>query len=185
MEWLIWGFAILFALFGLACVVMVALGLPGTWVLLGLALVIELVDGAVLGRGDPLAVSTFGWRLLAGSTTLALIGEGIEFASGAAGARLGGGTRRGMWGALLGGIAGAIAFTVALPMPVIGTLLGALVGTFLGAWIGERSVSPRRAHAATNRAAMAAVVGHLGGLLGKLIVAVVVWILLVRAALEI
>ena len=158
MEWLLWGFALFFALFGLACVVMVTVGLPGIWVLIGLAVVIELVDGAVLGRGDPLAISTFGWRLLLGSVALGLIGEGIEFVSGAAGARLGGGTRRGMWGALIGGVAGAIVATLWLPVPVIGTLLGALVGTFAGAWIGE-STGPTGRRAGTGRAALSAVVG--------------------------
>lgn len=182
MSWLSLLLAIVFALFGLACLLLVAVGLPGTWLLLAVAAAVELLDGRVLGRGGAGAVVTFGWRLLLASTALAAAGEGLEFASGAAGAKLGGSSRRGTWGALVGGLVGAIALTPVVPVPLVGTLLGALVGTFLGAWIGEATGPVARRHRDTLRAAVAAVVGRLGGLLAKLAVGATVWVLLVRAA---
>ncbi len=175
-------FGLVFGLLGLILVALVAVGLPGTWLLIGTAALVELLDGLVLGSGDAGAVVTFGWPLLLGTTGLAAFGEVLEFFSGAAGARFGGGTRRGFWGALIGGIAGAVLLTVGLPIPVVGALIGALVGTFVGAWLGE-ATSPRpRSREETIRAAGAAVAGHVGGLLGKLGVGILVWILLVRAA---
>lgn len=171
--------AVLFALFGLACLLLALAGLPGTWVLLAVAVLVELLDAFVVRT--PGAVS-FGWGLLALCTALALAGEGLEAVAGAAGARLGGGTRRGMLGALIGGIVGAIAFTPLLPVPVLGTLVGALVGTFVGAWVGEATARERRPHRDTARAALAAVVGSLAGRLGKVAFGVAVWVLLVRAA---
>src|SRR5574338_718676 len=113
MEWLAYGLAAFFALAGLGCLLLVAVGLPGTWVMLGLAFVLELVDGFLL-RGD--TVVTFGWGLLAVCAGLALVGEGIEALAGLAGAKFGGGTRRGMVGAFLGGLAGAVFLTPILPI---------------------------------------------------------------------
>jgi uncharacterized protein YqgC (DUF456 family) len=185
MDWLFTALGILFALFGLACLLLVAVGLPGTWLLLGVAVLVELVDGPVLGRGGPGAVSSFGWGVVLAGSALAALGEGLEFVSGAAGAKLGGSTRRGIWGALLGGLAGAIVFTPIIPVPLVGTLLGALVGTFLGAWIGEATGPVARGHRDTLRAALAAVFGRLAGLLAKLAVGATAWVLLVRAALGI
>jgi uncharacterized protein YqgC (DUF456 family) len=181
MEWLFFSLSVLFALFGVVCLLLVVAGLPGTWLLLGVAVVIELLDGPVLGRGGPGAVTTFGRNLLLVSAVVAATGEAIEFVSKAAGARLGGSTRRGMWGALAGGLLGAILATGAIPIPLLGTILGAIAGTFLGAWIGETTGIEARSREQTLRAALAAVLGHLGGMLAKLAAGAVVWALLVRA----
>ena len=178
MDWLQIALATLFALYGLACLFLVVLGLPGVWVLLGTAFAVELLDAVVLRE----PAMSFGWKLLAVGGVIGLVGEGIEAAAGAAGAKLGGGTRRGMVGALVGGIAGAIVLTPLFPAPLLGTLLGALVGTFAGAWAGEATARKRRTRAETARAAFAAVLGSLAGRLGKLVTNVVVWMLLVRAA---
>ena len=185
MEWLPFSLNVLFAAFGLACLLLVVVGLPGNWLLLGVAVLVELVDGWVLRREGPGAVSTFGWNTLLLSAGLAAIGEAIEFVSSAAGARLGGSTRRGVWGALAGGLLGAILFTGMLPIPLVGTLFGALAGTFLGAWIGEVSGPDARSRTDTLRAAWAAVFGHVAGILAKLAVGAVVWVLLLRALFEI
>jgi len=180
---LLWSLAALFAVFGVGCLVLVAFGLPGTWVLLTAALGIELIDGPVLSRGGPGAVSTFGWELLLVGTALGALGEVIEFLAGVAGAKIGGGTRRGMWGALAGGIVGAVVFVPVLPIPLLGSFAGALIGTFVGAFAAEVTGPEGRADRLTLRAALAAVVGRLAGTLGKLVAGVVVWILLVRALL--
>jgi len=180
MEWLGYGIAAFFALLGLGCLLLVVIGLPGTWVLLALAFGLELVDAFLL-PGD--TAETFGWELLAACAGLALVGEGIEALAGVAGARFGGGTRRGMVGAFLGGIAGAIFLTPLLPIPVVGTLLGAMLGAFLGAFVGEATGPAARGRDHNLRAALGAAVGKLGGTVAKLAIGVVMWVLLVRAAL--
>ena len=143
MEWLAYVVASLFTLLGLGCLFLVALSLPGTWILLILALVIELVDVYYLAPPH----ETFGWGLLAACLLLALLGELLEFGAGVAGAKAGGGTRRGMVGALVGGLLGAIVLTPLLPIPVVGTLVGALLGTFAGALLAERTHPERGSRA--------------------------------------
>lgn len=167
----------LFALFGMACLTVVILGLPGTWILLAVAAGTELVDASL---GGPAV--TFGWGLLLGCAALAGLGEAFEAAAGAVGARMGGASRRGMVGALVGGILGAIVLTPLVPAPLLGTLLGAALGTFLGAWIGESTGPERRRRRDRFRASLAAVLGSLAGRLGKLVPGIAVWVLLVRAA---
>lgn len=179
MEWLAWALLALFALLGLACLLLLVLGLPGTWVLLAIAFGIELVDAFLL-PGD--VAVTFGWGLLAGCSVLALVGEGIEALAGAAGTKYGGGTRRGMVGAFVGGIVGALFLTGLLPIPVLGTLFGAMLGAFLGAFVGEATGPEARGRAHNLRAAFGAAVGKLGGTIAKLAIGVVMWVLLVRAA---
>jgi uncharacterized protein YqgC (DUF456 family) len=180
MEWLGYGVATFFALLGLACLLLVVVGLPGTWVLLALAFVLELVDAFLL-PGD--TAVTFGWELLALCAGLALVGEAIEALAGVAGTRFGGGTRRGMVGAFVGGIAGAIFLTPILPIPVVGTLVGAMLGAFLGAFVAEASGPEARGRDHNLRAALGAAVGKLGGTIAKLAIGVVMWVLLVRAAI--
>ena len=179
MEWVAYAIVALFALLGLVCLLLLVLGLPGTWVLLAIAFGIELVDAFLL-PGD--VAVTFGWELLAGCGVLALVGEGIEAVAGAAGTKYGGGTRRGMVGAFIGGIVGALFLTGLLPIPVLGTLFGAMLGAFLGAFVGEATGPEARGRAHNLRAAFGAAVGKLGGTIAKLAIGVVMWVLLVRAA---
>ena len=178
MEWQAVVLVSFFALLGLLLVLSIPFGLPGMWVLLGFAVLVELGDTVVV---PPPHETTFGWGLLALCGGLGVVGEAIEAGAGAAGTRMGGGTRRGMWGAILGGIVGAIVFTVGLPIPLVGTLIGALVGTFAGAWIAEATGEDAhdRATSENIRAALAATVGRLAGTLGKTMIATVIWILLV------
>ncbi len=179
MEWQAYLIAALFSISGLLCVLTIPVGLPGTWLLLGLAALIEISDGYVSSAAAPV---TFGWPLLAGCTVLGLVGEALEALAGAAGTKLGGGTRRGMLGAIIGGILGAILFTVLVPIPLMGTLLGALVGTFFGAWVAEATSAAEREQSANLRAAAGATLGRLAGTLGKTMLATVIWLGLVYAA---
>jgi uncharacterized protein YqgC (DUF456 family) len=179
-EWSQLVLAAVFAVVGFVCLLAVAVGLPGTWLLLGLAAGIELVDGFVVS--GPAETVTFGWPVIGAGVALALVGEGIEAAAGALGAKWGGATRRGMVGAFIGGIVGAVLLTFLIPVPLLGTLAGALLGTFLGAVWGEWTAEQRRHPGESLRAAWAAVLGRLAGTLGKLGIGVVVWVVLVRAA---
>jgi uncharacterized protein YqgC (DUF456 family) len=139
MEWLLYVVAAVFFLLGAACTVLVVIQLPGAWILLGIAGLIEWLDRYYLPEGDQ---QTFGWWVLGMCLALLTIGEIIEFVAGAAGARKGGSSRRGMWGALIGGVVGAFVFMPLFSIvPFVGTLfgalLGAVLGTFVGAIIGE------------------------------------------------
>jgi len=176
MEWIGYVVAALVTLLGAGSVVLVLLGLPGTWALLAIALLVELIDAWYLPEG---ARTTFSWWLLAGCTALALLGELFEFLAGALGAKRAGSSRRGQVLAVVGGIAGAIA---GAPFGlVIGSFVGAIAGTFLGAVIGEMTRPGMRVEQ-TFRPASGAVVGRVLGTLSKLPIAVVVWIALSVAA---
>ena len=179
MEWgellLAFGFAIV----SLVCVFLVPLGLPGMWAMLALAVGLEVLDSELLSTPQ---LVTFGWPTLGVACAIGVVAEVLEAGAGAAGTQLGGGTRRGMLGAILGGLVGAIVLTPVIPMPVVGTLLGALAGTFAGAFYAEVSSPEVRENAQPVRAALGATLGRLAGTLGKLLLTIVIWILLVWAA---
>ena len=108
----------------LAGLVMIPLGLGGTFVMVGAA----AVYGALTG------FEQIGLKLLVALLGIALVGEGIESLLGVAMARKYGASKWGMWGAFIGGIFGAI---VGSPVPVVGNLVGALIGVFAGAFLFE------------------------------------------------
>jgi uncharacterized protein len=136
---------LLLALVLLACVALIPLGLPGTWIMLAAAFGYGFLPGA--GR-----VGT-GW-LVAG-LALALVAEVLEFTVAARYTTRYGGSRRAGWGAILGGFAGAI---VGVPVPIVGSVIGAFVGAFAGAYIAERT--RRSEHAAATRVATGALLGR-------------------------
>jgi uncharacterized protein YqgC (DUF456 family) len=162
---------VLFAIIGLACVASVVIGLPGTWILIGLALVIEMSDTLYLA---PEREQTFQWWLLGVCVVLAAIGEGLEFIAGALGAKKAGSSRRGMVGALIGGVAGAF-LGIGIPVPVVGSLIGAVIGTFAGAIAGEMTGHQTTTIGETIRPATGATVGRILGTLSKVPIAVIVW----------
>jgi len=177
--------AAVYAFLSALCVMSIFVGLPGTWMMLALAIVVELLDPRWLPGPD---ATTFGWALLAGCIALALVGEGLELASGMLGTKAGGGTRRGMWGSIAGGLVGATAGTFIVP--VIGTLGGALLGTFLGALWGEMSAARALddSQATGDRAkdalrpAVAATVSRALGTVAKMGIGATVWVVLAVAA---
>ena len=99
---------------------LVPLGLPGLWAMLGVALLYDVVS----------ATPAIGAWTLVGAALLAGVAEVIEFLLGGSFARRYGGSRRAGWGAILGGLAGAV---IGVPVPVLGPMLGGFVGAFLGA----------------------------------------------------
>jgi uncharacterized protein len=181
MAWLQHVVAAVFALFGAACVGSLLLSLPGTWIMLAAAVIIELADALYLDPAGPR--QTFSWWVLGSCTGLALLGELIELLAGAAGTKAGGGTRRGMIGAIIGGILGVLVLTPVLSvvLPVVGTifgvLLGALLGTFIGAVVGEIGAEQATLRG-TIRPAIGATIGRVCGTVAKVAVAVVVWLTL-------
>lgn len=155
---------ILLAVALLGGLLMVPLGLPGLWVMLGAALLYWVVIPA----------GGIGLLTLAVASIIVIIAEVLEYTIAGRYTRKYGGSSRAAWGAILGGLAGAI---VGVPVPVVGSLVGAFVGAFAGAFFGELTVGrdergdPTRVAtgALIGRAVAAAVKSGLG-----LLVAVVV-----------
>ena len=170
--------ATLFSLFGLVCVFLVAVGLPGTWLLLLVALCIELLDPLWLPEGDR---STFSWWTLGAAFLLALVGEVLEFLASALGAKFGGASRRGMIGSIVGALVLGIALTILIPIPVVGSVIGAVLGAAVGTMLAELTV-PGNRFSDTLRPAQGAAIGRLLGTLGKLPCAAAVWVVLMVAA---
>lgn len=133
--------ALLLVVLTLAGWALTLLGLPGNWLMLGLAAVYAwLIPDS--WRAD------IGMRWIVALLVLAALGELLEFAAGAVGTQRAGGSRRSAIGALVGSLIGGVfGATVALPIPVIGPIVGALlfggVGAAVGAVAGELSVGSK------------------------------------------
>jgi hypothetical protein len=154
----------LFFLAQLAALLMIPLGLPGTFlqVVAALALVVAS-NGARMS-----------WPWVGVFLGLALLGELVEFLSGQWGAKRFGGSKKAAWGAVLGGIAGLF-FGGLVPPPLLGALLVSLIGTFSGAVLGEmlalKNSSPNL------RIGFGAVLGRALGVSVKLCIALLIAVL--------
>jgi len=183
MEWMLYIVAVLFLLLGAVCVVLVALQLPGGWIMLALAVLIEFCDGAYLPEERD---QTFAWWVLGAVVGCLLLGELLEFIAGVLGAKRGGASRAGMVGSLIGGIVGALSLGGVMSIipgvgTVLGVLLGALAGTFAGAVIGEIGVA-RQTMRGSMKPAIGASIGRIMGTASKLGLSIVVWLTLSFAA---
>lgn len=118
----------LLALVLFGSLLLIPLGLPGLWLMLGAALLYWI---AIPAGGVGL------WTLV-GASVLVIIAEVLEFTIAGSYTRKYGGSRRASWGAILGGIVGAV---FGVPVPVIGSIVGAMIGAFAGAFIGELTVA--------------------------------------------
>jgi uncharacterized protein YqgC (DUF456 family) len=167
----------LFVVLGFACLILVVAQLPGTWIMLGLATLVHLADTLwVLPEVSGGTSPAWGWWAIGIGTALALVGELIEFAAGALGAKVGGGSKRSAWGAIIGGFIGAIGGS--LIVPIIGTLVGAVVGCFFGALIGEMSGKEPSTAKESVKPAIGATIGRVLGTTCKVLIAVLVWVVL-------
>lgn len=117
----------LLALGQLAGLLMVPLGLPGTW-----------LQVIAIGAYAYATHWRLGWWIFGIALVLAAMAEVVEFVMGGRFARKYGGSRRAAWGAIIGGLIGAF---VGTPVPVIGSVIGAFVGAFLGAALLELTSS--------------------------------------------
>jgi hypothetical protein len=173
MDWITVVVIALFAIVAALCVLLALLGLAGTWIMIATAFGIELLD-TYWGDGE-----TWGWTTLGVCFGLAIAGEIMEMGAGALGVKVGGGSKRGMVGAIIGGILGGLLLTPIIPIPVIGTLIGAVLGTFIGAVIGEVTQKDPSSMGEVAKSASGATVGRILGVLGKTGVAAVCWCILV------
>jgi len=168
---------IAFAIISLPLAVLAVLGLPGTWLVIALAALVDVIDWFT---GDP-ETMTFGIPALVIAIAIAILAEIVEFLAGAAGAKAGGASRRGTVGALIGGFAGGIVGTFLIPIPLIGTLTGAALGAGGGALIGEIS-RPGVSLSQTFKPATGAAAGRVAGTIAKLAFAIAIWLQLTIAA---
>lgn len=156
------------------CLFAVIIGLPGTWLMILFAALLEWTDSWLLpGAQNPV----FGWKFFLICVLLAGLGEALEFFAGLLGAKKFGASTQGMIGALVGGLAGAV-FGVGIPIPIIGSIIGALVGTFAGALIGEMAATDLDANQVV-KPATGATLGKILGILSKFPISFLVWMILI------
>ena len=96
------------------------LGLPGSFVVVGLVLIYALVFNGALSL----------WWVLV-FTALAVVGELLEYVAGIFGAKKLGASNKAVIMSLIGGLVGAVIGS--LFAPLLGSVLGALIGAFVGA----------------------------------------------------
>ncbi len=149
--------------------VLTLIGLPGIWLMLAFGIGLEL--------WQPGSIS---WWTFGVAAVVACIGEIIEFAAGAVGSRMVGGSKSSAVGAIVGGMIGAIA-GVAFP-PIIGAIIWGSVGAGIGAILGELSAG-RREWKDSFRTAGAAASGKFVGTLGKFATVIVVYVMILIALL--
>lgn len=147
---------------------LVPFALPGNWLMVIFAFLFEWrYEGS------------FNFYTLAAIVTLAAVGEVAEFLGGFGGARKGGARWFGAVGAIIGGICGAIIITFLIPIPVFGTLFGACVGAGIGAWAFE--IASGRAMDESVRLGFGAGIGQFIGLVAKMFIGVIIYIVIAAA----
>jgi uncharacterized protein len=131
---------------------LVPLGLPGTWVIAGAALAFNPLVGE-----DRVGMAT-----IVGVFLIAVAAEVVEFMLAGRFAERYGGSKRAGWGAILGGIAGAF---VGVPVPIVGPMIGAFAGSFAGALLAELSLGAKGG--AATRVATGALLGRVAAVAAK------------------
>jgi uncharacterized protein len=157
------------ALLFLAGLALIALGLPGLW----------LMVAAVVGYGWLTGFRSIGVVTIAIALALALLGELFELWLGYGLARRYGGSKRAGWGALIGGLVGAV---VGVPVPLVGSVIGALLGSFAGAMLFEYSRSWTAGPAV--RAGWGALLGRVAATTAKIAVGIVMAVVALFAAVR-
>jgi uncharacterized protein len=109
--------AIIGILVMVCALLLIPLGLPGTWIMVGV-----LVVGTIMGE--------VGVLVLLASLGLAFVAEALEFVIVKRLNLRYGGSRLAFWGAMIGGFAGVI---IGLPVPVIGSIIAGFLGSVAGA----------------------------------------------------
>jgi uncharacterized protein YqgC (DUF456 family) len=159
-------FLLAFLLF--CCILIIPLGLPGTWLILGVA----VGYAALTNEG-------IGWINIVLIGVLAIIGEILEFMLAGRYARKYGGSKRAGWGAIIGGMVGAF---VGIPVPIVGPMVGAFIGAFAGALLFELAGGTRAGPA--TRVATGALLGRVMAAAMKVGIGVVmaVWVVFAASA---
>jgi uncharacterized protein YqgC (DUF456 family) len=168
-DWHAWAYYLWALLLVVGCAtawLLNLVALPGNWILAGgAALFAWLVPGEA-GQG-------VAWTTVAVLIGLAVLGEVIEFAAGAAGAAKQGASRRAIALSMVGAIVGSVAgIAIGAPGLIIGSfimaLLGGAGGAFVGAYLGEAWKG--RTEFQRTEAGRGAFFGRIWGTVGKLAV---------------
>ena len=153
----------LFVIAMLVSIFVVPLGLPGTFIMLAIAI-----------AANYLASAGIGWFAIGLGLALAVVAEVLEWTMSARFAMKYGGSKRAGWGAIIGGLLGAFA---GIPVPLFGSMIGAFAGAFVGALIAEFTQPNSDASSAT-RVATGALIGKAAATAVKLAIAFTIAILL-------
>src|SRR5207249_390379 len=123
--------------------------IPGTTIILAAAIIHRMMLGAE---------KSIGWRSIAILLLLTLATYALDFLSGYFGAKYFGATKWGMFGAVIGALVGIVFGIIGL---FIGPVIGAIAGEFIA---GKRLID-------AGRAGWGSLLGNLGGMIGKLAIA--------------
>jgi uncharacterized protein len=178
-DWQFWNYYLWALLLVVTCGaawLLNLVALPGNWLIVGgAALFVGLLPEEV-DRGVT-------WWTVGALLVLAIVGEIIEFAAGAAGAAKQGASRRAIGLSMIGAMAGSVlGLTIGAPIPVLGSLVmavfGGAAGAFVGAYLGEAWKG--RDEPARTAAGRGAFFGRIWGTVGKfavgaIMLAVVAW----------
>jgi uncharacterized protein YqgC (DUF456 family) len=149
MELLWW--LIVIVLFAVGLIGTVLPVFPGTTVILAAAMLHRLMLGPA---------KSIGWWIIGLLVLLTLLSYLLDFASGYFGAKYFGATKWGTFGAIIGALAGLFFGIVGL---FAGPVIGAVIGEFIA---GKRMID-------AGRAGWGSLLGNIGGMIGKLIIALV------------
>jgi uncharacterized protein len=138
-------------------VVLFAVGLIGTVVPVLPGTIIVLA-GAVIHRIMLGAEKSIGWKTIVVLVMLTLLSYAFDFLGSYFGAKYFGATRWGAFGAIVGALIGLFFGLIGL---LVGPVIGALAGEFIA---GKRMID-------AGRAGWGSLLGNLGGMLGKLVIA--------------
>ena len=149
MELFWWLFTIVLFAFGLIGTVLPVI--PGTTIILAAAIIHRMMLGAE---------KSIGWRSIAILLLLTLATYALDFLGGYFGAKYFGATKWGMFGAVIGALVGIVFGIIGL---FIGPVIGAITGEFIA---GKKLID-------AGRAGWGSLLGNLGGIIGKLVIALV------------
>ncbi len=156
---LLW-WLILIVLFAVGLIGAVVPVLPGTTIILAAAIIHRIM------LGPEKSVS---WRVIVILILLTLLSYAIDVVSGYFGAKYFGATRWGTFGAVLGALVGLFFGIIGL---FVGPVIGAVVGEFIA---GKRMID-------AGRAGWGSLLGNLGGMIGKLMIALAMILIFVMTA---
>ncbi len=172
-AWLYYLWALLLVLACGVAWLTTLLSLPGNWLIVGFAALFAWLVPQDVVRG-------LSWTTIAVLAGMAIFGEVVEFAAGAAGAAKQGASKRSVALAMVGAVVGSVlGLAVGAPILILGSFVMALVGgaagAFFGAYLGEAwKGRPHEARVAAGRGAFA---GRIWGTVGKLAVGAIMLVI--------
>lgn len=146
---------IFLAIFCIAGLVLIFLGIPGTWIILTAVFVYDLLP----------KLQDISTNILLLFLGMCILGEIIEYYLSVSSTKKYGSSNWGVAGAIIGGIIGAV---IGVPVLIIGSVLGLFIGAFFGAFIFE--VIAKKDLEKGFRAGVGAFKGKIGAILAKEII---------------